>query len=171
MVNFTFRFPCTKMFILIFFLMSNSVSVRIFGMSPEQETANPVEYIQNCTSASAVGIDNCMRMGTGLVPYSTSEGYCAYAADEEITLVGSDMHRLQQEQQESQHLSAQHSQVYTSSVSSSSVDGGDVPTPLAQDTSSIPIAASSELAFALESKHPELVSNFAYLSHMNLTFS
>jgi hypothetical protein len=167
MVNFTFRFLCTEISMLIF---SNSVSVQIFGMSPEQETTNSAEYIQNCTSASTVGIDDCMRMGTGLVPYSTSEEYGAYAPDEEITFVASDMHRLQQEQQESQHLSAQHSQVYTSSVSSSSVNGGDVPTPLAQDTS-IPIAASSELAFALESKHPELVSNFAYLSHMNLTFS
>jgi len=166
MVNFTFKFPCTEMSILLFSQMSNSVSVRIFGMSPEQETTNSVEYIQN---SSAVGIDDCMRMGTGLVPYSTGEEYGGYAADEEITLVASDMHRLQQEQQES--LSAQHSQVYTSSVPSNSVNGGDVPTPLSQDTSSIPIAASSELAFALESKHSELVSDFAYLSHMNLTFS
>lgn len=139
--------------------MSNSTSVQIFGMSPEQETTNTIKYIQNCTSVSAVGIDNGMRMGRR---YSTNDEYGTYLGSEEVTVIGSDMHRQQQEQPESRHLSAQ--QVYPSPVSSISVDGGDVSTPLVQDPSSIPIATSSELAFALESQHPELVSILPYLS-------
>ena len=89
-----------------------------------------------------------------VVGYSPSEEYNSYGETDGLPLSISDMRRLQQTQSEPLR---QH-QAY---VSPSTPAIGDIH---GQGAPSVPISTTSELAFALESKPPELVSTICLVT-------
>ena len=93
---------------------------------------------------------------TIVVGYSPPEEYGAYDGSDRLPLSIPDMRRLQQTPSEplGQH------QTYVSPVTSGIGTASEVQSPHGQDSPSVTISTTSELAFALESKPPELVSIF-----------
>lgn len=131
------------------------------GMSHEVDVSHPVEYVRN--SPSVAEIDSGMGMETGVVVgYSPPEQYASYQGTEGRPLVHSEVHQLQQQQQDEPE-SLQHCQTYASPITPSTVTGSDMQTPHAHEPPTILMSSSSELAFALESKTPELVSKCSVL--------
>jgi hypothetical protein len=104
-----------------------------------------------------------MGISAGIVVgYSPPEEYASYGGSEGLPLSIHDMRRLQQAQSEQQQHH-HHQASYVTAVSPAIGTASELQIPHGQDTPSVPISTSSELAFALESKAPELVSNFLSL--------
>ena len=131
------------------------------GVSHEVDVSHPVEYVRNCPSVAE--IDSGMGMGAGVVVgYPPPEEYASYQGTEGTPLVHAEVHQLQQQQQQQQQderESLQHCQTYVSPITPSTVTGSDIQTPHAHEPPAILMDSSSELAFALKSKNPELVSS------------
>lgn len=89
-----------------------------------------------------------------VVGYSPSEEYNSYGETDRLPLSISDMRRLQQTQ--SEPLRQHQAYVSPSTPAIGEIHGQDAP--------SVPISTSSELAFALESKAPELVSTICLVT-------
>jgi hypothetical protein len=99
-----------------------------------------------------VGTGEEMGIPTGIVVgYSPPEEYASYGGADGLPLSIPDMRRMQQAQSESLR---QH-QAYAAPITPAIDTANGIHTH-GQDAPGMPISTSSELAFALERKHPEL---------------
>jgi len=102
-------------------------------------------------------VHNLEEIRIPVVGYSPSEEYNSYGETDRLPLSISDMRRLQQTQSEPLR---QHQAYESPSVpavgATRQIHGQDAP--------NMPISTSSELAFALESKPPELVSTICLVT-------
>ena len=128
------------------------------GDSTPQYYAPPADLDGGRPDGHNLGTGEDMSIPTAIVVgYSPPEEYASYGGADELPLSISDMRRLQQAQSEPllQH------QAYVSPSTPAISTTGEIHGPHEQDAPSMPISTSSELAFALESKPPELVSNMS----------
>lgn len=103
-----------------------------------------------------LGAGDEMGIPTGIVVgYSLPEECTSCGESNGLPLPIPGMRRVQQATSEPvpQH------QAYMSPMTPAIRSTSELYSPHGQDSPSMPISTSSELAFALESKHPELVSN------------